>query len=171
MLAFWAIVIAVAFATKEDGNDANSIALAAGYDVNQLTINRRRSQALYIGNKATCVDARVVNLPGNQQKKSGTWDMCDEKSNAGPKVTKCHSDKCQSKGDPGNPFMEFAVCGTCLSQLRKMMIKSNVPGPFTRSFVLKQAPWSKRACYCYASDKGKTRSFSGDPYPHCVRPL
>merc|ERR1711865_149164 len=154
VLAFWAIVIAVAFATEEDGNDANSIARI--YDVNQLTINRRRSQALYIGNKATCVDARVVNIPGNQQIKSGTWDMCDEKSNAGPKVTKCHSDKCQSKGDPGNPFMEFAVCGTCLSQLRKMMIKTNVPGPgqnptFTKSKTLR-AVMKHKACYCHASD-------------------
>merc|ERR1712166_365152 len=99
---------------------------------------------------------------GKQQISEGTWDMCDEKSNAGPKVTKCHSDKCQSKGDPGNPFKEFAVCGTCLSQLRKMMIKTNVPGPFTHSFVLEQGKkaWKQRSCYCYASDKGKKRSFS-----------
>merc|ERR1712166_768984 len=117
VLAFWAIVIAVAFATEEDGNDANSVARI--YDVNQLPINRRRSQALYVTQtgsqqmRGTCADTtcpkdekwKTNGATGTCDRcmdpKTETWDMCDEKSNAGPKVTTCHSDKCQSNGDPG----------------------------------------------------------------------
>merc|ERR1712166_616288 len=97
VLAFWAIVIAVAFAIEEDGNDANSIARI--YDVNQLTINRRRSQALYIDHlggqhiRGTCSGAAARERCDEKNKlqmasknckcvppKTETWDMCDEKS-------------------------------------------------------------------------------------------